>query len=324
MGTLVRVAAGLILVIAELHAARAAPPAVSPPPSPLAGFPSALAKPVLAAPRRSEKAPALPPAEVETAEQLYAKLEYEDANKVAERIIARRGLTHDQLVRAYRVLAVTHAVLDHEDAAREAFILLLTYDAEYAADPNLGPKVSGPFFEARGFWRAQAVKPGIEVVAALRAQDPGTIRVTARDPTHIVKKVSVGYRWDSRGDFVVATLAASEGATVDVSAPPSARARLDYYAQGLDERDDVVLELGSPVLPRTALVEAPALPKPLAPEKSGGGSVFSSPVFWTLTSVLVVGAATTGGYFLLRPKDSAPTAATLTPTLQCGAGTKCN
>ena len=78
------------------------------------------------------------PADVETAEQLYAKLDYEQANAVAERVVKKSGLTHDQLVRAYRVLAVTYAVLDKEEQARDAFLQLLTYDADYQADPNLG------------------------------------------------------------------------------------------------------------------------------------------------------------------------------------------
>src|SRR5687768_1745847 len=43
------------------------------------------------------------PADVETAEQLYAKLDYEQAKVVAKRVTEQSGLTHDQLVRAYRV-----------------------------------------------------------------------------------------------------------------------------------------------------------------------------------------------------------------------------
>src|SRR6476620_2185120 len=65
------------------------------------------------------------PADVETAEQLYAKLDYEQAKAVAERVVKKQGLTHDQRVRAYRVLAVTSAILDDQEEAREAFLQLL-------------------------------------------------------------------------------------------------------------------------------------------------------------------------------------------------------
>src|SRR5450432_2375620 len=69
--------------------------------------------PIFAAPKGPKPPPPPTPAaqaaDVETAEQLYAKLEFDEANKVAERVAKLRGLTHDQLVRTYRVLATTHA-----------------------------------------------------------------------------------------------------------------------------------------------------------------------------------------------------------------------
>src|SRR6478672_10200209 len=154
------------------------------------------------------------PADVETAEQLYAKLDYEQANAVAERVVKKSALTHDQLVRAYRVLAVTYAVLDKEEQARDAFLQLLTYDADYQADPNLGPKVNTPFMEARGSFRSLPTKPGIDVSAAV-STNGGTLRVTTRDPTRIVKKVNVGYRWTSSGEYTVSQINPGESVAVE-------------------------------------------------------------------------------------------------------------
>ena len=123
----------------------------------------ALPHAAIAAKPPAEKAPPAPlKVDVETAEQLYAKLEYEKANEVAQKVIVLKGLTHDQLVRTYRVLAVTYAVLEKEEDARDAFVLLLTYDPDYKLDPNLGPRVLTPFQEAKGYWRAQPMKPGID------------------------------------------------------------------------------------------------------------------------------------------------------------------
>ncbi len=292
-------------------------------------FPLTLAKPVLAGPKKPPEPPAPkapPPADVDTAEQLAGKLEYDEANKVAERVIAKHGLAHDQLVRAYKVLAVTHAVLDHEDAAREAFILLLTYDPDYQVDPNLGPKVSAPFFEARGFWRAQTVKPGIEVTPSLRAQESGTLRIVTRDPTHVVKKISVGIRWDSKGEFTTSTLSLGDGGQVDVPPSPPGHTRLDYFAQGLDDRDDVVIELGNAAAPKTALADPAGTGKPRKDEK-GGESFFANPIVWAVAGAVVVGSVT-ASYFLFRPKD--PTSAVLVSAAQCGPGapgtpgTRCN
>jgi hypothetical protein len=274
--------------------------------------------------RPSQPGP-LPPADVETAESLFGKLEYEDANKVAERVVKLRGLTHDQLVRAYKILAITHGFLDHDDAARDAFVALLAYEPDYQADQNLGPKVMQPFVEARGFWRAQASKPGVEVAADLHAREAGVLRVTTRDPTHLVRRVVVGLRWASSGDFQTSAVGAGNAVAVDVPPPPAGKSRLEYYAQALDERDDVAFESGNPQVPKSAIVDTSAPPQP-PPDKSekGGSGFIGSAVFWTITGIVVAGGAATGGYFLFRSKDNgSSSSATLTPSLQCGTS-KCN
>jgi hypothetical protein len=282
-----------------------------------------------AAPQRRDVPAREASADVDAAEQLYAHLEYEEANKVAERASKQRALSHDALVRVYRILAITYAVLDRGEAARDAFIALLAYDPDFQADPNLGPRVSSPFLEARGFWRAQPVRPGLEVAATLRADEPGAVRVVTRDPLHVVKRVVVGTRWGKDGEFVVTALPASPAApgVADVPPPPAGRARLDYYAQALDDRDDVVFESGNPGTPRSALLEA-TRPSRLAGSgyaRDGGGkrgSIFASPVFWTVATVVVAGGAT-AVFFAARGKDD-PTRATLAPTVSCGLGTRCD
>ncbi len=300
--------------------------------------------PIFRGPKTPKPAPPVVPAfaDVEAAEQLYGKLEFDDANKVADRVLKQRGLSHDQLVRAYKILATTHAFLDHEDPARDAFILLMTYEPDYQVDPNQGPKVTTPFFEARGFWRSQPTKPGIEVVATVRMQDGGVLRVTTRDPTHIIKKVSVGYRWATSGDYVPSTVSIGNSVQVDLPSPPPGKSRLEYYAQALDDRDDVAFETGNPAAPKSAVVETQPTQPPPPPigtsgssgnsgssgsreggDKSSGGGVLSSPVFWVIASAVVVGGAA-GAFFVLRGKDTAaPTQASLTPLLNCG-GTRCN
>src|SRR4051812_32725315 len=78
-------------------------------------------------------------ADVEATEQLYAKLDYDGAKAFAERITKRSGLSHEQMLRAYRVLAVTTAILDDPEGAREAFLQVLVLDPDYSVDANLGP-----------------------------------------------------------------------------------------------------------------------------------------------------------------------------------------
>lgn len=274
--------------------------------------------------------------DLESAEQALVNLDYEIANKTAERVIRQKGLSHEQLVRAYRVLALTHAVLDHETPAREAFQYLLTIDPDYQGDPNLGPKVQAPFMEARGFIRAQAVKSGIEVSVVLHAAEPGTLRVTTRDPTHLAKRVNVGWRWGSDGSFTVSTVPVSEGQTVTVPTAPQGTSRLDYYAQAVDDREASIFEVGNANVPKSATVEVPA---PLGyggagvdSKRNEGKSVFASPVFWVIAGAVVIAGGVTA-YAVTRPKDTVitqpqtmtlpPTSATLFPGLQCGTA-KCN
>lgn len=266
-------------------------------------------------PKKDKSAHADVPADVETAEQLYAKLDYDKANEGAERVTKQRNLTHDQLVRAYRVLAVTHAILDKDEAAREAFLQLLVMDPDYTVDTNLGPKVSTPFVEARGQFRSLPSKPGLEIVANVRP-DGGQLRVTTRDPTHIAKKVNVGYRWASSGDYTVTQLAVGD-ATVEVPASTPGRSRLDFYAQALDDRDNTVFEAGGPQVPKSAFAESGPRSSPGKPSDDKGGSVFSSPFFWIFATAAVAGGGT-ALFFALRPEDPS-TKASLTPVIRCGS-----
>ncbi len=281
-----------------------------------------IAAPNLAAaqPKGRDKAPAhAEPIDVDVAEQQYGKLEYDKANETAERILKQRNLSHDQLVRATKVLAVTHAILGQEDQAREAFLRLLVFEPDYTVDTNLGPKVSTPFVEARGQFRSLTAKPGVEVAANVR-EGGGSLRVTTRDPTRLVKKVTVGHRWTSAGDYTVTTVPVGE-ATVEVAAAPQGRTRLDYFAMALDERDNVVFEAGNSQLPKSTFADAgarpAATPTPAKPGAEGGGSVFSSPLFWILAGAAVVGGGT-AAYFAFRPDDPT-TRAALSPQIRCGA-----
>lgn len=275
-----------------------------------------LSSPALAQPKGG-KARVEAPAEVESAEQLYVKLDYDKAHEVAERVIEQRNLTHDELVRAYRVLAVTSAILDKEEQAQGAFLHLLVFDPDYTVDPNLGPKVSAPFIEARGQFRSLPTKPGVDVVANVRS-DGGKLRVTIRNPTRIAKKVAVGYRWTSSGEYTVSTLPVSDAA-VEVAPAIDGRTRLDFYALALDERDNAVFEAGNPQVPKSAFVEATVR---LGGSGAGdgtdkrGGSIFSSPVFWIIAGGVVAGGAT-AAFFALRPEDPA-TRASLSPQIRCG------
>jgi hypothetical protein len=284
--------------------------------------------------------------DLEQAEQALVNLDYDTANKIATRLAQAHGLSHDQVVRTYRLLALTDAVLDKEAASRDAFIALLTFDPNYAGDPNLGPKVQAPFMEAKGTMRAQAVQPGLDATVTLPSSDPGQAHVTTRDPTHVSKKVVFAYRWAGDPTFTTVPVAAGDNVPADITPAPPGTTRLEYYAQALDANDSVVFEVGNPNTPKTATVEI--APAPVG--GVGGGapvqeshSIFASPWFWTVAGVVVAGAGT--GIYLAAHKSSSggeappgqtgptgpgpqptgvPSGALLVPSLQCGATGRCN
>jgi hypothetical protein len=261
---------------------------------------------------------------LDAAEKAYVDLEYEKANKLADAVTKARGLSHEQLVLAYRILARTHAILGHKEEARDAFVALLTYSPDEKEDAGAPPKVTERQLEARGILSGYAAKPGIEVLAHVQNAKPALLRVTTRDPTHVVKRVAVGWRWGGGGPFTTSTVAVGADAAVDVSAPPAGVRRLDYYAQAFDERDDTVFEAGNPDSPRITFEAIPdrSEPPPLratTPEKTTtrGGSVFASPVFWAIAGGVVLAGGI--GVFAAT-RTSSPTQTSLSPSLTCGGG----
>lgn len=256
------------------------------------------------------------------AEAAYGQLNYEDAAKRAEAVSKKRGLTHDQLVRAYRVLAFSRAAIGDDEHARESFVLLLTYDPDHKVDKTLGPKVQQPFLEAKGYWRQQMARPGIEAqVGGLRQGTMATLHVNTRDPSHVVKTVTVGHRFGGQGRFDTQNVGVGEQ-SVNVMIPAS-ETRLDYFVQATDANDSVVFEVGSPTAPKTSLVEVKSVAAPVqGPSEKESGSIFSSPLFWVATGVVLVGGAV-GTYFIATSKTTReeqlpPTGAQVSPILFCG------
>ncbi|WP_394829714.1 hypothetical protein [Pendulispora albinea] len=255
--------------------------------------------------------------ELAEAEKLVANVDFEGAIPVLERIAKRNGLSHEQLVRVYKNLATAHAVVGHAGPSRDYFVKLIGIDPDFKIDQNMSPRVKAPYFEARGSWSAQSIRPGIEATANVHRGTDSRIVVTLRDPTRMASKVVVGYHWEGSDPFIVKSSAAAPTTTVVV--PPSSNDKASYleiYAQGLDANDGVLFESGSATKP--IVIEAPAATA-AGPGQGNGEkdrSVFASPVFWIVAGAVIVGGAT-AAYFLARPNDPA-TSQQINPILNCG------
>lgn len=251
----------------------------------------------------SEVASAAPEVDVASAENSYAALDYPAAAAKASEVLAQGGLSHDALVRATRVAALSHAALGDADKAKEYFALLLGYDPEFTVDAKLGPRFAGPFAEAKGFWQAYGRRPSMEVDTIVPYGQPGEIRVTTVDPKGTVKRIAVGFRWAPARDFTNATIEPG-GGSVEVPTNAAGAGRLDYWVRALDAQDNAVFEEGTPEGPKTVIVDEP--PARSAVEEKKKSSFFGSGLFFVATGVVLAGAAAAGGYFLLRPTEYAP------------------
>jgi len=252
------------------------------------------------------------------AEQAYGALDYPAAHAAARSVVQRGDLSHDELVRATRILALSSVALEKPAEAKDAFVLLLTYDPTYVVDPKLGPRYREPFNEAKGFWSSQSSKPGIDTQVMVSPRAPGSIRVATKDPTNVVRRVIVSYRWAPSKNFVQAA-AKTGDAHVDVPAPPSGSTRLDYFVRAEDAAGSAVFEAGTAAPPRFSVVQAEAT----RAEAKENKSIFASPIFWIVTGVIVAGGATAA--IVAATQGGGTTAVTSnrwTPALGCG-GVRC-
>ena len=266
--------------------------------------------------------------DIAAAESAFEQLSYEEAITHAESAIKTGSLSHVQLTRVFRVLALAQAGTDQPEKARDAFEHLLTYDPDYTLDSSSGPKIQQPFFEARGFWRGQSAKPGVEVIPVLHDRQSGSLRVTVHDPTHVAATVAIAYRWGATGNFQRTDAASSGEQVVAVPASPLGTTRLDYFVQAYDKNNNAIFELGNESVPKTAVIDVTRVAAPAGKGlvKEEGRGLFASPLFWIVTGVVVAGGATTailianGNKGGAREETLPPTRSNLGPILFCGTG----
>ncbi len=107
-----------------------------------------LAIPLLAGPLVAEASPQV---ELQRARDLFEYGEYEQARRVAERLLARNVLATDEdLIDANRIVALAYLYGDAPDRlerAREYFLQLLSVEPDYRLDPFFTPPAALEFFE---------------------------------------------------------------------------------------------------------------------------------------------------------------------------------
>jgi hypothetical protein len=140
------------------------------------------------------------------------------------------------------------------------------------------------------------------------------METTLHDSTHAIYTVRMGYRWSAGAAFTISKQRAAPTAHASVSPPLAGQTRLEYFAEGLDEHENVVFEAASETAPKSTLV---AFEGPPNRSNNPHASVVASPWFLAIGGLLLAGGGT-AAYFAFRPAAT-PTQASLSPVLQCGS-----
>jgi hypothetical protein len=160
----------------------------------------------------------------------------------------------------------------------------------------------------------------IEAVVKPSSSRLSPVSVKLHDPLHFVARVEVRYRWGQDARFALLPAGKGDRVTFTVPQAPPGELRLDYFVRALDDKDNVVLELGTEEAPRSVVAPPPpplALERPTAGER--GRSLIASPVFWTIAGAVVAGSAMRI-HLATRPAE-----VSVTPTcvVRLGAGVGC-
>lgn len=202
------------------------------------------------------------------AERLVDGLRYGEAVRVLEAARAQTGNDRSTLLRILELQGIVAASLGRAEQARSAFRLLVVLEPSYVLKGKYSPKVTTPFYEAKG-WVTDHGSLRFEPVPAV--VDNGRVElVVARvesDPLKLARDVRFHVQESPKGDFREVVVPLQGGlARVAVKGEP-----VRWWAELLGERDEVLEQIGSaekpvvdtarqePKKPAVAAAQAPAV-----------------------------------------------------------------
>jgi hypothetical protein len=179
---------------------------------------------------------------LDRARALVGDLKYAEAGKVLQAAEAATGNTRADLIEIYELEGIVFGSLNKAEAAQLAFARLLSLDPEHKLNGKFAPRVTTPFYEAKG--KAHEMGPLTAVPGAGYAAEKVTsLGFTLKDPASIAKKLIVTVSEDGK-PWRKVTLAASQQLLVPVSAT-----QLYWFAVVLGDHDAVLLEVASAAAP---------------------------------------------------------------------------
>jgi hypothetical protein len=233
-------------------------------------------------------------ADLARAEELMESLRYADAAKALDAARAKVGNDRPTLLRILELQGIVAASLGRVAEARAAFRLLLSLEPQYSLKGKYSPKVTAPYYEAKG-WAVENGTLRFEEVPPVTVGD--TVEALAArvvtDPLKAGQSVRFYVREGPGEPRVVDAPLEGGVARTQVKGNP-----VSWWAELLGERSEVLALLGSAEAPRVARVGgAPIVKQPDAPvaETPAVAAAAGAPKDRTLAYVGLGGAAVSLG-----------------------------
>jgi hypothetical protein len=243
--------------------------------------------------------------------ELFEDQRYEESIQTLSAALVRPGLSKQERIEIYRLLAYNFITIKRVDEADSAVRGLLVLDEAFTLPPTESPRFREFFDATRQKWEAEG-KPGKVVEGTppppekpvrifhsspAQAQMDSAVKLTGTigDEGGRVKGVQLAYRTGTRGRFVTVPVTYTLGKfRAQIPATSVKPPLVEYYLQAVDQGGLPVASRGDAAAPLRIAVAAP----------EEGGSVFASPWFWVPVGLLVVGGAVATAVILTSSSDT--------------------
>ncbi len=239
------------------------------------------------------------------AEQHFQAVEFDAARDAAHAAVRTGKLEVAELARAYEIIGVSAAAVDNQEEARAAYLRLLALKLDARSSDILPPEKNRVFYEAQGFWFARADRFDLTVVQAPERR----VEVNVRDPLAMAHTLTYGpaAKPEERVKKPLGQLAFPLWLAFPHDTPRELAFELrDAYGNVLVRRTISLPEPVEAVPPPSAAVaagEKEHAPPAVPPARSEKRPVWRSPWLWGAVSVVVVGAAATTTWLVMRDDE---------------------
>ena len=240
---------------------------------------------------------------LEEARQLYLNFQFEGIASKLEFALAVKGVTLEQKVEIYKLMAMTQLASDQEGKAEEAFLKLLELQPAYELAGGTSPKVRTSFAAAQKTYHArQAVKLVHSPPKVGAAGASTTIDVVAVAGADRVASMTLHYRpQGGTGGFSQMPMSRGEGGAFSATVPnvfpgPAGLRTIEYFVRARDASLALLTGVGEETKPLEMKVETI--------EVAAGPPLYKSPILWGAVGVVAAGAV--AAPFLLRQDAKVP------------------